>query len=135
MISRTILTAVLVAGTAGIALADVEVKAPGVKVQAPGGGVDLDVDVDRGVMDRSMEPVPEWVGRPLFSIDGKRLGEVVAVTNGNVYADMGGFLGIGESRVMLSPAQIGSATEERVVIKLTEAEAKDLPKAEDKPMR
>jgi len=135
MISRTIFAAVLIAGTAGTALADVEVNTPGAKVRTPSGGVNLDIQVDRGTADRSMMPKPEWVGRPLFSIDGARLGEVVGVTDGKVYADIGGFLGIGESRVMLNSTQIGSATEERVVAKLTEAEAKDLPKSEDKSAR
>jgi len=59
----------------------------------------------------------------------------VAVTDGKVYADIGGFLGLGESRVMLSSTQIGSATEERIVAKVTEAEAKDLPKSEEKSAR
>jgi len=135
MITRTTFAAVLIACTAGSALADVDVKTPGASVRTPSGGVNLDIRVDRGTTDRSMMPKPEWVGRPLFSIDGKRLGEVVAVTDGKVFADIGGFLGIGESRVMLSSAQIGSATEERVVAKLTEAEAKDLPKSEEKSAR
>ncbi|HET6321275.1 MAG TPA: hypothetical protein VFF87_04400 [Hyphomicrobium sp.] len=133
MISRTIFAAVLIAGTAGTALADVEVNTPGAKVRTPSGGVDI--KVDRGTADRSMMPKPDWVGRPLFSIDGKRLGEVVAVTDGKVYADIGGFLGLGESRVMLRSTQIGSATEERIVAKVTEAEAKDLPKSEEKSAR
>ncbi|HWK38550.1 MAG TPA: hypothetical protein VNR88_06510 [Hyphomicrobium sp.] len=135
MISRTTFAAVLIAGTAGTALADVDVNTPGARVRTPSGGVNLDIQLDRGTADRSMMPKPDWVGRPLFSIDGKRLGAVVAVSDGNVYADIGGFLGIGESRVMLSSTQIGSATEERVVAKLTEAEAKDLPKIEDKAVR
>lgn len=133
MISRTIFAAVLIAGTAGTALADVEVNTPGAKVRTPSGGVDI--KVDRGTADRSMMPKPDWVGRPLFSIDGKRLGEVVAVTDGKVYADIGGFLGLGESRVMLRSTQIGSATEERIVAKVTEVEAKDLPKSEEKSAR
>jgi len=40
MISRTIFAAVLIAGTAGTALADVEVNTPGAKVRTPSGGVD-----------------------------------------------------------------------------------------------
>lgn len=50
----------------------------------------------------------------------------------NIYVDIGGFLGIGESRVLLSGAQIGSATEERVVLKMTEAEAKNLPSTDSR---
>lgn len=137
MISRTTLAAILIAGTASGALAemklaDVKVNTPGVNVQTPSGGVELDVDVNRGAADATVMPTAEWVGRPLFSIDGKRLGEVALVNGDNIYADIGGFLGLGETRVKLSANQIGSATDERVVIKLTEAEAKDLPKVDKK---
>lgn len=139
MISRTTFAAILIAGTATGALAemklaDVKVNTPGVTVQAPSGGVELDVGVNRGAADAAVMPTVDWVGRPLFSIDGKRLGEVAVVNGENIYADIGGFLGLGETRVKLGPNQIGSATDERVVIKLTEEEAKDLPKVDNDTM-
>ena len=74
-----------------------------------------------------------WVGKPVYSSDGKKLGEVAVfqrtpdnrVTEMN--ADIGGFLGIGEHRIRLTPAQI-SMQSDRVVLDLTSAQAKELPK-------
>jgi hypothetical protein len=127
MISRSILAAVVAAGTAGSALADVRVKTPGMDLKAPSGGVDLNLDIDR-----RLEPKQAWVGRAVYSIDGKRLGEVAAVVEDSMYVDMGGFLGIGESRVLLHQSQIGSATEERIVVKMTEVDAKTLPSTDSR---
>lgn len=45
---------------------------------------------------------------------------------------MGGFLGLGESRVLLDDDQIESVTDNRIVLRLTEAEAQKLPSAGDK---
>lgn len=69
MISRSILAALLAAGTAGAALADVRVNSPGLHVKTPAGGVDLDVNVGS-----KLTPSQAWVGRAVYSIDGKRLG-------------------------------------------------------------
>jgi hypothetical protein len=74
-----------------------------------------------------------WVGKPVYSSDGKKLGEVAVfqrtpdnrVTEMN--ADIGGFLGIGEHRIRLTPAQI-NVQSDRVVLDLTSAQAKELPK-------
>jgi len=128
MISRSIFAAVVAAGTAGTALADVEVKTPGMDLKAPSGGVDLNLNIDR-----KLAPTEGWVGRPVYSIDGKRLGEVAAVSHDNMYVDIGGFLGIGESRVLLTSADVGSATSERIVVKFTEQDAKNLPSTDSRP--
>lgn len=74
-----------------------------------------------------------WVDKPVYSSDGKKLGEVVAFlrsadnTVNEMHADIGGFLGIGETRVKLAPAQFKLQTD-RVVLDVTAAQAKDLPK-------
>ena len=52
-----------------------------------------------------------WIGKPVYSSDGKKLGEVAAFQRGadnkvtELRADIGGFLGIGEHRISLMPAQ------------------------------
>jgi hypothetical protein len=74
-----------------------------------------------------------WVDKPVYSSDGKKLGEVVAFlrsadnTVNEMHADIGGFLGIGETRVKVTPAQFKLQTD-RVVLDVTAAQAKDLPK-------
>jgi len=74
-----------------------------------------------------------WVGKHVYSSDGKKLGEVAAIlrTADNkiteLHADIGGFLGMGEHRIRLAPAQF-SLHGDRVVLDLTAAQAKELPK-------
>ena len=73
-----------------------------------------------------------WVGKPIYSSDEKKIGSIVAFARGSdnvvkeVHADIGGFLGLGETRVRLLPAQV-MLRSDRVVLDLTAAQAKDLP--------
>ena len=129
MISRSILAATLAIGTAGAALADVKVNTPNVQVDTPAGGVNLNVDVGS-----KMKPSDAWIGRAVYSSDGKKLGEVAGIANDEIYADVGGFLGLGATRVALSTDQIAAAKDDRIDIKLTEAEAKALPPVDKKQM-
>ena len=75
-----------------------------------------------------------WVGKPVYSSDGKKLGEVAAIrrTADNkiteLRADIGGFLGIGEHQIAL-PASRFALQNDRVELDVTEAAAKELPKA------
>ena len=126
MISRTILAAIVAAGTAGAALAEVQVKTPGVDVKAPAGGVELDIDVGK------IPPSDAWIGRAVYSADNKHLGEVSGTAGDKIYFDMGGFLGIGETRVMLDDDSVASVKNDRIQLKLTEAEAKSLPPVDEK---
>ena len=128
MINRSILAAILAVGTGTAALAEVQVKTPGVQVQAPSGGVNLDVNVGGKTL-----PSDSWIGRAVYSSDDKNVGEIGAVSGDQVYADIGGFLGIGETRVLLTPDKIASVKNDRIVLKLTENEAKKLPSVDDKP--
>jgi hypothetical protein len=128
MISRTIIAAALAAGTAGAALADVKVNTPGAKIDAPSGPVELNIDVGS-----QMKPTEAWVGRAVYSSDGKNIGEVAAIAEDSIYVDMGGFLGIGESRVLVSGRDLGSVAPDRIVLKMTETEAKTLPSTDAKP--
>jgi hypothetical protein len=73
-----------------------------------------------------------WIGKPVYSSDGTKLGEVAAFQRGDdnkvtgMHADIGGFLGIGEHSISLKPAQL-QLKADRVVLDLTAAQAKALP--------
>jgi hypothetical protein len=76
-----------------------------------------------------------WIDKPIYSSDGKEIGEVVAFKRGadntvlELHADIGGLLGLGETRVKVSPDQF-KLQNDRVVLNMTEAQAKNLPKVE-----
>jgi len=77
----------------------------------------------------------EWVDKPVFTSDGKEIGEVAEFMRGTdnkvtaLHADIGGFLGMGETRVKLSPSEF-KLQGDRVVLNVNEAQAKALPKVE-----
>ncbi len=74
-----------------------------------------------------------WIDKVVYSSDDKNLGEVANMKRdaaGHVtelHADIGGFLGLGETRVRLSPDQF-KLTGDRVVLNVTAEQAKTLPK-------
>lgn len=74
-----------------------------------------------------------WVDKPVYSSDNKQVGEVVAFKRGadnvvtEMHADIGGMLGLGETRVKLMPEQF-KLQGERVILNLTQEQAKNLPK-------
>ncbi len=78
------------------------------------------------------EQAKTWVDKPVYSSDGQDLGEVAAfVREGNgrvteLHADLGGFLGMGETRVRLTPGQFQLGTD-RIIINMTAEQAKALP--------
>lgn len=75
------------------------------------------------------------IDKPIFSSDGKKLGEVVSFQRDSsdkvigMHADIGGFLGLGQNRVSLTPAQF-KVQSDRIVLELTAEQAKDLPKVQ-----
>ena len=77
----------------------------------------------------------EWVDKAVFSSDGKEIGEVYEFKRAadnkvtELHADIGGFLGMGETRVKLSPSEF-KLQGDRVVLNITEEQAKALPKIE-----
>jgi hypothetical protein len=83
----------------------------------------------------SLVPDESWIARSVYSSDGKELGRVLAVErNGNqsqLIVEVGGFLGLGTASKQIEPNQIQEATDERIVLNLSEAEAKNLPDAKD----
>lgn len=74
----------------------------------------------------------EWIGRSVFSSDGKELGKVASFEkDGAIFVDLGGFLGLGATRTRIASDKIQSVTEDRIVLALSEGEAKNLPAAEE----
>jgi len=76
-----------------------------------------------------------WIDKPVFSSDGEQVGEVGAIQRDpddkviGLHADIGGFLGLGETRVNLMPAQF-KLQGDRVELNLTAEQAKSLPKVQ-----
>lgn len=114
-----------------------EMKGPSGKAEhAPTNRVDQAVppmkpgaaqSADTGTKSGSLSASDQWIGRSVYSSDGKDLGKISSVQAGDVYADLGGFLGIGTARTLIKSSQIQEAKEDRIVLNLTEADAKNLP--------
>jgi Domain of unknown function (DUF3597)/PRC-barrel domain len=74
-----------------------------------------------------------WVGKGVYSSDGDKLGEVAAILRAadnkitELRAEIGGVLGLGQHEIAL-PAGRFSLQNDRIVLDLTAAQAKDLPK-------
>jgi len=81
------------------------------------------------------EEAQTWIDKPVFSSDGEQVGEAVAIQRDaddkviGLHADIGGFLGLGETRVNLMPAQF-NLQGDRVELNLTAEQAKSLPKVQ-----
>jgi hypothetical protein len=88
---------------------------------------------DAGKMTLTDAQAKSWVGKPVYSSDGKQIGDVVSFERGvenavtELRADIGGFLGFGKTRVKLTPQQFKLQTD-RVVLSLTQQQAEHLPK-------
>ncbi len=74
-----------------------------------------------------------WVDKNVYSSDDKQIGEIAAFARGTdntvteMHIDIGGFLGMGETRVRLMPAQF-KLVGDRAVLSVTAEQAKNLPK-------
>jgi hypothetical protein len=90
--------------------------------------------VDTGAKPATFVADQTWVGRYLYSSDGKDLGKIAAVkqngTSSEILFDTGGFLGLGATRKSITSDQIQDVKKDRVVLRLSEAEAKQLPAVE-----
>lgn len=77
----------------------------------------------------------EWIGKRIYSSKGEDIGEVsglVKGSDGNVeafHADIGGFLGLGETTVRVSPSQF-TLVDDKVTLPMTSEQAKSLPHVE-----
>ena len=76
-----------------------------------------------------------WIDKVVYDSNGKKFGAVAAFArdgSGKVtemHADIGGFLGLGQTRVRLMPSQF-KLIDDRAVLSLTAEQAKTLPKVE-----
>jgi hypothetical protein len=74
-----------------------------------------------------------WVDKPVYSSDNKKIGEIVEFKRGTdnvvqeMHADIGGFLGMGETRIKLTPQQF-KLQSDRAILNMTQEQAKTLPK-------
>lgn len=81
----------------------------------------------------SAEQEKAWINKVVYSSDDKNVGEVAAFardSSGKViemHADIGGFLGLGETRVRILPSDYTLAGD-RVLLKVTAEQAKSFPK-------
>ena len=48
----------------------------------------------------------KWIGRSVYSSDDRNLGEVASLSGSNLLVDIGGVLGIGETRTLVKSDQI-----------------------------
>ena len=94
-------------------------------------GTKAGTSADTGTKAGTFTASDEWIGRAVYSSDGKELGKVASVQQGDLNADLGGFLGIGATRTLIKADQIQEVKDDRIVLRLTEAEAKSLPPAND----
>ena len=77
----------------------------------------------------------KWVGKQIHSSNGESNGELsdlVEGADGNVeafHANIGGFLGLGETTVRVKPSDL-KLVDEKVTLSMTSEEAKNLPRVE-----
>ena len=75
----------------------------------------------------------EWIGRAVESSDGQSLGRVSGMNEDDqneFYVDLSGFLALGETRVRVSSDEVREVKDDRIVLRLTEAQARNLPPAD-----
>ncbi len=84
-------------------------------------------------MTLSDEQAKTWLKRALYSSDAKNIGEIEAISRdasgkvNEIHADIGGFLGLGQTRVRVMPTQI-KLEGDRAVLNMTAEQARALPK-------
>ena len=86
--------------------------------------------VDTGAKPATFVADQTWVGRYLYSSDGKDLGKIAAVkktgASSDIFFDMGGFLGLGATRKHLTSDQVQDVQSDRIVVRLSEADAQSI---------
>ena len=86
-----------------------------------------------GMVTLSDQDAKNWIGKPVYSNDQKKIGEVLSFVRApdnkvtELRAGLGGLLGFGETNVIATPSQF-SLADDRVIMNLTAEQAKDLPK-------
>jgi hypothetical protein len=137
-VSRSAILAILLAGGIAAPALGQDVGKPAVSPQpapsmtTPAPSAPMTTSPSAARMVLTAPEAAAWVDKPVYSSDGKKLGEVAAFlrntdsTVTEMHADIGGFLGMGETRIKLMPTQF-KLQGDRVVIDVTAAQAKDLP--------
>lgn len=81
------------------------------------------------------EEAEKWVGKTVYSSDDQNVGEVAAIERDpsgkvkEIHADIGGFLGLGETRVRVMPSEF-KLVNDRVMLNVNGEQSKELPKVE-----
>lgn len=81
------------------------------------------------------EQAKAWINKAVYTSDDKNVGTVAAIQRDvsgkvtEIHADVGGFLGLGAQRVLLSPTQVRFSSD-RIVANMTADQVKNLPKIE-----
>jgi hypothetical protein len=84
------------------------------------------------------DEVKNWMGRPVYSSDNKKVGEIIEIKRGpddnvtDAYIDTGTFLGIGGTRYRVTSDQIQEVRPDGLVLTLKESEVKSVPQAGNK---
>lgn len=101
----------------------------------PANSTASDATIKAGSIILSQQDEKVWIGKPVYSKDDKKIGEVESFRRGpsgevvGLNAGIGGFLGLGETHVMMTSSQF-KLQGDRVVADVNSADAKNLPKAD-----
>ncbi len=99
----------------------------------PPGKVETSAQASRAAFVVKEDEVKNWIGRPVFSSDNKKIGEIIEIRRdpGNkvteAYIDTGSFLGIGANRYRVTAEQIQEVKPDGLVLTLKESEVKSMP--------
>ena len=80
----------------------------------------------------TQQEAEDWIGKSVYSRDGKDLGDVAGFKRGDdnsvmeMHADIGGFLGFGKHRISLTPEQF-VLNDDRATLAMSSVEADKLP--------
>ncbi|MEQ1697694.1 MAG: PRC-barrel domain-containing protein [Hyphomicrobiaceae bacterium] len=94
-----------------------------------------DATIKAGSIVLSQEDEKTWIGKPVYGNDQKKFGDVVSFRRGpggevvGMNAGIGGFLGLGETHVVLTSSQF-KLQGDRIVADLPSTDAAKLPKAQ-----
>jgi hypothetical protein len=84
------------------------------------------------------EEVKDWLGRPIFTRDNQKVGELIDIRRApdgkvtDIFFDSGTFLGMGAKRYHITAEQIDQMKPDGVVMTLDEAQVKAMPASEMK---
>ena len=90
-----------------------------------------------GALTLTDDQVKIWIGKSVYSSDGKQVGEIADFKRGpdnkvtELHIDIGGFLGLGQTRVRATSDKLQEVKEDRMILNLSEADANSLPRVAD----